>query len=53
MDQPQMQQSLTKALNELREGVAATKRVLLERCQIAEGEASNSEALTGTRSAAA
>jgi hypothetical protein len=33
-DAPQMQQQLTKALNELREGVAATKRMVLERCEM-------------------
>jgi hypothetical protein len=33
-EQAQMQQWLTKALQELREGIAATKRTLLERCQI-------------------
>ena len=32
----QMHQKLTKALQDLREGVAATKRVLLERCKMGE-----------------
>jgi hypothetical protein len=30
----QMQQKLTKALEDLREGVAATKRAVIERCQM-------------------
>jgi hypothetical protein len=34
-EQAQMQKSLMKALDELREGVAATKRLLLERCEMA------------------
>ena len=46
-----MQQWLTKAMDELREGVAATKRTLLERCQMDEGL--NREPLAGTKSAAA
>jgi hypothetical protein len=33
-EQTQTQQRLTKALAELREGVAATRRVLLERCEL-------------------
>ena len=33
----QMQQRLAKAFNELREGVAATKRMLLERCPSSRG----------------
>src|SRR5450759_2119347 len=33
-----MQQSLRKALEELREGVAATKRMLLERCEMREDD---------------
>ena len=33
-EQVQMQRSLRKALEELREGVAATKRMLLERCEM-------------------
>jgi hypothetical protein len=35
-DAAQMQQRLTKAFNELREGVAAAKRMLLERCKMRE-----------------
>ena len=37
-EQVQMQQSLMKALKELREGVAATKRMLLERCEMREDD---------------
>ena len=33
-EQAQMQKSLTRALDELREGSAATKRMLLERCEM-------------------
>jgi hypothetical protein len=32
--EPKMQNLLTKALDELREGVAATKRAVVERCQM-------------------
>ena len=38
----QMHQKLTKALQDLREGVAATKRVLLERCKMGERPVVNS-----------
>jgi hypothetical protein len=34
VEQAQMQQQLTKALEDLRGGVAATKRMLLERCKM-------------------
>jgi hypothetical protein len=37
-EQAQMQQSLTKALDELRLGVAATRRMLMERCEIGEDD---------------
>jgi hypothetical protein len=37
-----MHQKLTKALQDLREGVAATKRVLLERCKMGERPVVNS-----------
>jgi hypothetical protein len=33
-EQVQMQQQLTKSLEELRAGVAAAKRMLLERCEV-------------------
>jgi hypothetical protein len=33
-EQVQMQQQLTKARDELRAGIAATKRMLLERCEL-------------------
>ena len=32
-----MHQKLTKAMQDLREGIAATKRMLLERCKLREG----------------
>ena len=37
-EQAQMQKSSMKALDEVREGVAATKRVLLERCGIGQDD---------------
>ena len=37
-EQALMQTSLKKALDELREGVAATKRTLLERCEIGQDD---------------
>ncbi len=37
-EQVQMQDRLKKALAELQEGVAATKRMLLERCELKEDE---------------
>jgi hypothetical protein len=40
-----MQQWLMKARDELREGVAATKRMLLERCEIREDEDGQSRAI--------
>ena len=52
-EQDQMQKWLIKARDEVRDGIQAAKRLIWERCQIAEGEASNSEVLAGTRSAAA
>jgi hypothetical protein len=35
-EQAQMQKSLMKSLDELREGIAATKRTVLERCEMGE-----------------
>jgi len=35
-EETEMQQQLTKALNDVREGIAATKRTLLERCEMRE-----------------
>jgi hypothetical protein len=35
-DETEMQKYLTAALNRVREGVAATKRTLLERCEMRE-----------------
>jgi hypothetical protein len=37
-EQTKMQKLLTEALDDLRGGVAATKRVLLERCEIDDGQ---------------
>jgi hypothetical protein len=37
-EQAQMQKSLMKALDEVRQGVAATKRMLLERCEMGEDD---------------
>lgn len=52
-DQAEMQKQLAKSLNDLRGGVEAAKRMVRERCQMGEGEASNNEALAGPKSAAA
>ena len=43
-EQAQMQQSLTKALDEVREGVAATKRMLLERCEMRDDRDNDAQA---------
>jgi len=37
-EQTEMEQLLTKALDDVREGVAATKRMLLERCEMREDD---------------
>ncbi len=39
-----MQKQLAKSRDDVRGGVDEAKRLVRERCQIAEGEASNSEA---------
>jgi hypothetical protein len=60
-EQVQMQQQLTKARDELRAGLAAAKRMLLERCELRDDDGQlNSiheplprEALTGVKSAVA
>ena len=36
-EQAQMLQKLTQALHDLREGIEATRRMLLERCKMREG----------------
>jgi len=55
-EEAQMQKSLTKALDELREGVAAMKRMLLERCEMSEDDdgqfRSNREPMPGKALAA-
>jgi hypothetical protein len=55
--QADMQAKLTKALGELREGVAATKRMLLERCGMGEDDDQSAErtahGATAAKSAAA
>jgi hypothetical protein len=57
-----MQQQLTKALEELRAGIAAAKRMLLERCELRDDDGSQVRSiheplphgtLTGAKSAVA
>ena len=53
-EQVQMRKWLTKALDDLREGVAATKRMLQERCKIDEDrDGTLAEAASAAKSAAA
>lgn len=52
-EQSEMQKQLRKSLEDLRGGIEGAKQMVRERCQIAEPESSNSEALAGTKSVAA
>jgi hypothetical protein len=52
-EQAQMQQQLAKSLDDLRGGIEAARRMVRERCQMGEDEASNHKALADAKSAAA